>query len=149
METSRRAPTEDRRRTLDAICDEHGLLAVYLFGSRADEGLAVLRGERADASGSDLDVGVVYRDREEPDFRRLGALQVDMEDLFEPLRVDLVPLQKVDALFQFRAMDQGHRVAAPDSTKADFYELYVMRQASELLPIQRRLEEEEFGVSTS
>jgi predicted nucleotidyltransferase len=149
VDASSRPPTDGPRRVLDAICDEHGLLSVYLFGSRADDGLAVLRGERVDAAGSDLDVGVVYRGREEPTFRRLGGLQVAMEDLFAPLRVDLVPLQKVDALFQFRAMDQGHRVAAPDSTRADFYELYVMRQASELLPIQRRLEEEEFGVSTS
>ena len=139
----------DRQRKLTALCEEHELLSVYLFGSRSEDGLAVLRGETAEAAGSDLDVGVVYRGRDEPDFRRTGALQVELEDLFEPLRVDLVPLQKVDALFQFRAMDQGHRVAAPDSTRADFYELYVMRRASELLPIQRRLEEEEFGVVTS
>lgn len=139
----------DRQRKLAALCEEHDLLSVYLFGSRGDDGLAVLRGEPVAGVGSDLDVGVVYRGTDEPDFRRTGALQVDLEDLFEPLRVDLVPLQKVDALFQFRAIDQGHRVAAPDSTRADFYELFVMRQASELLPIQRRLEEEEFGVSTS
>lgn len=144
METS-----SARARELLAICRDHGLLSVYLFGSRADDGLAVLRGESIDRAGSDLDVGVVYRGREEPEFRRLGGLQVAFEDLFDPLRVDLVPLQKVDALFQFRAIDQGHRIAAPDSTKADLYELYVMRQAAELLPIQRRLEQEEFGVSTS
>ncbi len=138
-----------RQRKLAALCEEHDLLSVYLFGSRAGDGLAMLRGEPVDGAGSDLDVGVVYRGREEPDFRRLGRLQVAFEDLYAPLRVDLVPLQKVDALFQFRAIDQGHRVAAPDSTRADFYELFVMRQASELLPIQRRLEEEEFGVATS
>lgn len=52
------------------------------------------------------------------------------------------------ALFQYKAVD-GHRVAALDPVAADYYELYVMRRAAELLPIQRRLEEEEFGVSTA
>lgn len=50
-------------------------------------------------AGSDLDVGVLSR---EPgwDPRELTRILVDLEDLFEPLRVDLVPLQHVDALFQ-------------------------------------------------
>lgn len=132
---------------LDEICREFGLLAVYLFGSRADDGLSVLEGCEVEGEGSDLDVGVVFRDRKVP-VVRLGPLQVELEEVFAPLRVDLVPLQRVDALFQFEAID-GHRVAAPDSDAADYYELYVMRRAAELLPIERRLEEEEFGVSTT
>jgi predicted nucleotidyltransferase len=139
----------DRRAELERIAREHGLLSVYVFGSRADEGLAVLEGRPAEREGSDLDVGVVYRGREEPDFRRLAGLQVALEDVFEPLRVDLVPLQRVDALFQFQAMDEGHRVLATASDAADYYELYIMNRAEELLPIQRRIEEETFGVSTT
>jgi hypothetical protein len=73
---------------------------------------------------------------------------VDFEDVFEPLRVDLVPLQRVDALFQFSAID-GHRVAVTDSHRADEYELVVMSRAEELLPIQRQIEIERFGVSTT
>jgi hypothetical protein len=53
----------------------------------------------------------------------------------------------VDALFQFAAI-QGHRVVVGDSTRADLFELYVMRRAAELLPIQRRIERELFGVTT-
>lgn len=132
---------------LDKICEDYGLLAVYLFGSRADHGLAFLRDEAVEDAGSDLDVGVVFRDREVP-VMQLGPLQADLDRLFMPFRVDLVPLQKVDALFQFEAIE-GHRVAAPDLVEADYFELYVMRRAAELLPIQRRLEEEEFGVSTA
>lgn len=135
------------RQRLDAICRELGLRAVYLFGSRADDGLSVLEGRIVDGEGSDLDVGVVFRDQEVP-VDRLGPLQVELEEVFAPLRVDLVPLQRVDALFRFEALD-GHRVAAPDPIAADYYELYVMRRAAELLPIERRLEEEEFGVSTA
>jgi predicted nucleotidyltransferase len=133
-----------KQELLDRICREHGILAVYLFGSRADDGLRLLAGDTVDPEGSDLDVGVAFRDPEVP-FRTLGLLQVDFEDLFEPLRVDLVPLHRVDPIFQFNAID-GHRIAAPDSTSADFYELQVMSEASELLPIQRQLERDFFGV---
>jgi predicted nucleotidyltransferase len=136
-----------RQEVLEKVCREHGLLAVYLFGSRADDGLRILNGATVAGEGSDLDIGVVFR---EPlrDPRILSRLQVDLEDVFEPLRIDLVPLQRVDALFQFSAID-GHRIAAADSDEADRYELVVMNRAAELLPIQRRIEIERFGVSTS
>lgn len=70
-----------------------------------------------------------------------------MEDLFAPLRIDLVPLSRVDPLFQF-AVISGHRVAATDSGSVARFELQVMREAAELLPVQRRLELEAFGVTT-
>ena len=134
-----------QRETLDQICAEFDLLAVYLFGSRQDDGLRLLAGEAVPREGSDLDVGVVFRDsRYDP--RRLSLLQVRFEDLFEPLRVDLVPLQRADALFQFNAID-GHRMAAPDSDAADRYELVIMSRAEELLPIQRELDRQRFGLS--
>jgi len=137
----------DRREELRRICRDFGILVVYLFGSRAEDGRRLLDGGAADRAGSDLDVGVVFAD---PGFDpgRLASLQVALEELFEPLRVDLVPLQRVDALFQFEAVD-GHRIAATDEIHADEYELTVMRRAAELLPIQRRLEKERFGVSTA
>ena len=75
-------------------------------------------------------------------------MEAALEDLLAPLRVDLVPLDRVDPLFQFAAI-QGERIAASDSTAADERELEVMRRAADLLPFQRQLEMEEFGVSTS
>jgi hypothetical protein len=95
----------DRVRELEALPEEFGLLAVYLF-------------------------------------------QVRLEEIFAPLPVDLVPLQRLDALFQWSAIN-GHRVATGDAVSADYFELEVMRRAAEQLPIERRLEEEEFGVSTA
>jgi predicted nucleotidyltransferase len=137
----------DRQEKLDQFCRKLGLLAVYLFGSRADDGLRLLRGGEASREGADLDVGIVFRGPLR-DPRVLSRLQVELEEIFEPLRVDLVPLQRVDALFQFSAID-GHRVAVTDSHEADEYELLVMNRAEELLPIQRQIEIERFGVSTS
>lgn len=132
---------------LDAICREFDLLSVYLFGSRADDGLRRFHGDVVDRRSSDLDVGVFFVSRN-PDPGRLGELQVALEAAFAPLRVDLVPLDRVDPLFQFRAID-GHRIAATDSTAADERELEVMRRAADLLPFQRQIERDVFGVSTS
>lgn len=132
---------------LDAICREFDLLSVYLFGSRADDGLRRFRGDDIGGQGSDLDVGVFFVSRD-PDAGRLGELQVALEEVFAPLRVDLVSLDRVDPLFQFRAID-GHRVAATDSTTADERELEVMRRAADLLPFQRQAEMDTFGVATS
>lgn len=136
-----------RQDQLDRLCREHGILAVYLFGSRADHGLRLLQGEEVSGEGSDLDVGIVFR-KSNFDPRVLSGLQVAFEEIFEPMRVDLVPLQRVDALFQARAID-GHRIVEIDSTAVSFYELRVMREAAELLPIQRRREIVAFGFSTS
>lgn len=131
----------DRQETLNRLCREHGLLAVYLFGSRADDGLRLLQGEAVSREGSDLDIGVVFR---EPlrNSRVLSSFQVELEDIFEPLRVDLVPLQRVDALFQFSAID-GHRIAGSDSDKVDRYELFVMNMASEAHWLKQQMESEE------
>jgi hypothetical protein len=102
-----------------------------------------LYGRRVASLGSDLDVGVVFV-APHGDHRRLSALQVALEDVFEPLHVDMVPLRRVDALFQFATIS-GHRVFESDATAATEYELLVMRRAAELAPIQRWLEREEFG----
>lgn len=136
----------DRRSRLNDAAKEHGVLVLYLFGSRADDGARSLAGEALDGAGSDLDVGVVFAAPPPP--LALTDLQVALGDVFAPLRVDLVPLQCVDALFQFRAID-GHRVFAADEHEVDLFELGVMRHASELLPAQRAIERDLFGISTS
>lgn len=139
--------TLDRVNTaaLSTVCEAHGVLALYLFGSRADDGLARLEGHEVSGAGSDLDVGVVFRDVV-VDHHRLASLQVALEDQFAPLRVDLVLLQRVDALMQCSAID-GHRVIALDTRAADEYELLTLRRGAELLPIERQLQAAVFAVS--
>lgn len=153
-ETSRRLEAHDAIllvmngfATLEALCAEHNLIALYLFGSRAEAGAARLRGETVDPSISDLDVGVFFAGGSFT-AARLAALQISLEQLFAPLRLDLVPLDAVDALFQFHAIE-GVRVAACPPTAANEKELEVMRRAAELLPFQREHERHLFGVTTS
>ncbi len=107
----------------------------------------MLAGERVAGQGSDLDVGVFF-EAGVNGIAELPGLQIDLEDVFAPLRLDVVPLAAVDALFQFRAID-GHRLFAANPGDADRHELLIMRRAAELLPIQRAIERERFGVATS
>jgi predicted nucleotidyltransferase len=135
----------DRQKRMVGAAAAHGVLALYLFGSRADDGKRALAGELVEGAGSDLDVGVVF-DAPPPPLA-LTDLQLALEDVFAPLRLDLVPLQRVDGLFQFRAID-GHRIFAADEHEVDLFELGVMRHASELLPAQRAIERDLFGTTT-
>jgi uncharacterized protein len=141
------AMSDTRLDALVRLCRDNGLLAAYLFGSRADDGLRLLSGEAVPGAGSDLDIGVLFP---EPglDLHALVRLDLAFAETFEPLRVDVVPIQRVDPLFQVRIID-GHRVFAADSIAADLYELLVFRRAADLLPLQREWERELFGVSTS
>lgn len=137
---------QHREEILD-ICRRFDLLAVYLFGSRADDGLRLIDGERVERGTADLDVGIVSVSPVVPALL-YSTLQVAFEDVFDPLAIDLVPLHHVDPLLAFSAID-GHRIAARDATAVDLFELDVMRRGAELLGIQRRLEHEIYGVSTS
>ena len=136
----------DRRARFLRVCEARTVEAAYLFGSRARDGERVLADGGGESGGSDLDIGVLFAEAAGPD--RMASLQVELEDVFAPLRVDLVPLDRVDALFQFRAVD-GIRIYARDPGLVDRWELAVMRRAADLLPIQRQLERDLFGVSTS
>ncbi len=136
-----------RHEALVQVCREHGLLAAYLFGSRAADGLRLLDGEAVAGAGSDLDIGIVV---EHPglDLDRLIAAELDLAEIFAPLRVDVVPVERVDSLFQLRIIE-GHRIFVADSTAADLFELLVFRRAADVLPYQRQREMELYGVSTS
>jgi predicted nucleotidyltransferase len=140
MEGTRQAATE-------RLLREYGVLAAYFFGSRADDGLKLLRGEPVPGEGSDLDIGVVVP-HPGLDLKARVSLELALAELFEPVRVDLVPIERVDPLFQVRIID-GHRIFASDSTEADLYELLVFRRAADILPLQRERERELFGFSTS
>jgi len=137
----------DRRLEIERIAREHGLLAVYLFGSRADDGLRFLVEGEVEKKESDLDVGVVSRSGD-VDLDRLFSVEAELETVFAGFRLDVVRLQRLDPLFQFEAI-RGRRVAAPDPEVADSWELDVMRSAAELLPIQRANEVAMFGWSTT
>jgi predicted nucleotidyltransferase len=124
------------RDALCALAQEYELVAVYAFGSRAAEVAARVAGEEveADSPESDVDVGVLPG-RDLPVDERVGLMQA-LEDLFGAARVDLVILPEADPFLAANAV-RGERLYAENEYRADEYDLYVLRRAGDLAPLER------------
>jgi predicted nucleotidyltransferase len=98
--------------------------AVYLFGSQA------IGTARLD---SDVDIGVLYTSRQ-PLAR---TLQLE-DELAQALgrHVDVVDVAAADAFLALEIV-RGERIFCRDSTATDFFDLYVLRRAGDLLPFER------------
>ena len=120
------------------LCNRHGVAIMYAFGSRArevrdwldDDGAAALSG------ASDIDIGV----RPIPAVRwgvdDKVRLAIALEDLFGCGRVDLVVLPEADP-FVAAEIIRGERLFSRDEYEADEYDLYVLRRAGDLIPLER------------
>lgn len=118
-----------------ALEGKQGLLAAYLFGSRAT-------GE--ERSRSDADVAVLF---DEPlSFDALLRLETELEKA-AGLAVDLLDLRRASA---FLALDvlRGERFLSPDPVAADEYELYVLRRAGDLEYFERERRNVLLGAET-
>lgn len=123
---------------LREIALRYGLEDVYAFGSRAKEVAARLSGERTNAAypKSDVDIGV----RIKPGLA-LGAservkLALEIEDLLEVSRVDLVILQETDPFLAVEII-RGELLYTQDPDQQARYELYLLRRAGDLLPFKK------------
>ncbi len=127
----------ERIHVLKEICERFELAVLYAFGSRAKEAAAWSEGriDRLPPSESDIDIGVKTRDIRLPADRK-AALAAALEDLFLCGRVDLVFLDEADP---FLALDiiRGERLCAMNESEADEFDLFVMRRAGDLLPLER------------
>ncbi len=123
------------RAALDALSRAFGLHILYAFGSRGREALAWLDGDSGLPPGlSDLDIGV--KPAQPLSARRKVELAVALEDLFDVGRVDLVVLPEADPFLAVNVI-RGERLFADDAYLADEYDLYVLRRAADLLPLER------------
>lgn len=126
----------DRMNTLQKICKDYNITALYVFGSRAAE---MIRSLSDDAysfapSASDLDIGVLLQSDFSVD--RKVNLTLDMENLFSAPRVDLFFVKEVDAFLAANII-RGERVFTADSYFADEYELFVLSRAGDLAEFER------------
>ena len=128
----------DRRMALEKICQEFHVAILYGFGSRAREVLDWLEGKLSElAPGpSDVDVGV----KAVPGVRWLVKdkvrLAIELEDLLGCNRVDLVVLDGANPFLADEVI-HGERLYARDEYEADEYDLYVLRRAGDLAPLER------------
>lgn len=132
----------NRREQLTAFCTEHGIEALYSFGSRGEEILHWLDGGAlrsalpSDRESSDVDIGVKPAPGRLYEVREKAHMMVQLEDLFSVHRVDLVILTDADPFLAANVI-RGERLHARDAHLADEYELYILRRAGDLAPLER------------
>lgn len=131
-----------RQQAVAQVYAQYQVAALYAFGSRSKQALRWLGGDQPalTAGPSDLDVGA----RPVPGVRlpivAKVALAVALEDLFDCARVDLVVLPEADP-FVAAEVIRGERLYVRNDYDADEYELYVLRRAGDLTPLERERQE--------
>ena len=128
-----------RKKRLNQIAEEFGLDTVYVFGSHAKEVAEWLKGERSGLSISplsDVDVGVKPSSGRQLSVKEKVHLGMALEDLFSVNRVDLVVIPEVDPFLAANII-RGERIYCEDEYQADEYDLYILRRAGDLVPLER------------
>ncbi len=121
--------------SLTRLCEAYDILILYLFGSQAKAAVHfLLNGEPIPPTSSDLDVGILPARR--LSVREKVAFAQALEELFRVKRVDLVVIPEADPFLAANIV-RGERVYARDSYLADEYDLYILRRAGDLAPLER------------
>jgi predicted nucleotidyltransferase len=124
---------------LRELADRYRIDLVYSFGSRTHEVKDFLNGlGELDKSGtSDADIGVkLSPGAAAMSIREKVKLAIELEELLGAGRVDLVILSEADPFLSANVV-RGERVFCIDSHLADEYELYILRRAGDLAPLER------------
>ena len=123
---------------IDEVCRRFGVANLYVFGSRAAEVAAHLRGEATapGGSGSDVDVGVTPLPGKLTAAKERVQLAVAIEDLLAVPRVDLVILPEADPFLAVEVI-RGELLYCVDATAQAEEELYILRRAGDLAPLKR------------
>ena len=129
----------DLQLALADIALRYRLIVIYAFGSRADQIAEPLRDGGAEErdSGADLDIAVLPLPGHPLRASARVSLALELEDLFDVCRVDLVILPEADPFLAANIV-RGARLYARDSHAADEYDLYVLRRAGDLAPLERQ-----------
>jgi predicted nucleotidyltransferase len=127
-----------RQAALEKICRQFDVAMLYSFGSRAAEVRDWIESQqdRLPAGPSDADIGAKALTGRKWSIREKVQLADVLENLLGIGRVDLVCLSEADP-FVAAEIIRGERLFASDSHEADEYELYVLRRAGDLAPLER------------
>ena len=120
------------------IATRYEIADLYVFGSRASEILACLDGQSILQSQpvSDVDFGVLPSNLDEWNPTRRVKLCIELEDLFQVDRIDLVLLPETDP---YLALDiiRGELLYTRNPDQQARYELFVLRRAGDLIPFKK------------
>ena len=127
-----------RYRDLKQICEQFGVVTLYVFGSQAKKIRDWMEGHRNIRllSSSDVDIGVKTLSGRKFSVAEKVNLALALEDFFGCKRVDLVSLSEADP-FVAAEVIRGERLFTHGKHQADEYELYVLRRAGDLAPLER------------
>lgn len=123
---------------LDSIALKNRLTAFYTFGSRAKESADLIRhgSGKLVERGRDVDIAVLPDARVVLSAREKVEIALELEELLGAARVDLVILPEADPFVAVSAI-RGERIYCRDEHRADEYELYLLRRAGDLIPLER------------
>ena len=133
-----RLKVTQRAELLARLCRKYRVDALYAFGSRACDVKAWMGNNHTMlAPGpSDVDIGAKPTSGERFSVREKVQLALALEDLLDVQRVDLVSLRDADPFLAANII-RGERLYARNTQQADEYELYVLRRAGDLVPLER------------
>lgn len=122
------------------LCDlavSNNLTAMYAFGSRVAEVVARLEGTvPTDPNlASDIDIGIQPKRGYRLDLDQKVRLTIALERLFGVSRVDLVVCPEAPP-FLAQEIVSGQLFCCTDPDEQAEYELYVLRRAGDLAPIE-------------
>lgn len=120
------------------ICNRYGIADMYVFGSRAGEIAELLTGVigKLSPSASDLDIGVLPETIDSLNLEKKTRLAIELEDLFQVDRVDVVQLRETDPYLALEII-RGELIYTGDPDQQARHELYVLRRAEDLLPFKK------------
>jgi len=124
-----------REEKLVQLCHQFAIQILYTFGSRAKEVQTWLINEQAflTESISDIDIGV--KPQEPLTIREKVTLTQQLETLFGGSQVDLIILPEADPFLAANII-RGERLFTEDVYTADEYDLYILRCAGDLIPLE-------------
>ena len=132
-------PMKKRRDKLAEIARTFDLEIIYAFGSHAEDALKWLKDEQSSLpilSPSDLDIGIKPAVKKKLSVKEKSHLAMALEDLFFVSRVDLVSIPEADPFLAANII-RGERLFSRNTYLADEYDLYVLRRAGDLIPLER------------
>ena len=130
---------KNRNKKLSEIAQRFALDIIYAFGSNAKKASRWLFGSIPTCSvstQSDLDIGVRPSPGKRLSLKEKVQLAIALEEFFSVSRVDVVVIPEADPFLAANII-RGERLYCKNEFDANEYDLYILRRAGDLIPLER------------
>jgi uncharacterized protein len=128
----------DRNQILKEFAGRYNFSFLNSFGSKSLEVRDFISGKIniIEKNGSDIDIGVYYKNRYKPSIKEKTKLTLELEEFFNINKVDLIDLSEAKT---FLALDiiKGELLYCDDPDTQSEFELYILRKAGDLAFFER------------